>query len=372
MTAVAFLPPELWISVALDPYLTQADHRSLVLVNSYFYDIFTPILYSNIQLSIDDDMYNNAQRHRSSDTSNICATSLPIQGLLARLDIDEELRSYIRHFRITKLQEWEYRRSWKAGHPDEPNLMGSVLSMLAQCPNLQTLHLTRIQTSTPHIYQLITRPGSTLSLKLHACIISGEPKMGATYNVDSLDCTGWNIRALYPVIFGDCLTRLSITGDTYGWLAQSLEGLQPASQLLSLKVLHIKILSDDIIRFFNFTPNVTELQIKDIARDLSPSSSWSSILPNLSSFQGPSRLIPRLLPGRNVTDLSSWHRDWNNMIALPHLGNHFGSKVPVLAVKWSHSFSLTEFLDYLYERNPEVEELSTEGTVHYLTKVRAQ
>jgi len=140
--------------------------------------------------------------------------------------------------------------------------------------------------------------------------------------------------------------------------------------LSALRKLHIEILTNDIIPFLLLAPNVTELRIEDITRPFTFPASWSAILPRLESFDGPSRLIPHLVHQRPVTSLSSWHCDWINTVNFYEMGPNFGSSVPVRKVRWSHSFHLSTFLDYMWKHNPTVEELSFEGTVHHLTKER--
>lgn len=375
------LPTELWLTIVQDPSLSQVDHLALALINSHFNAFVTPILYSTMRISLLEPLHKKITPKKQNKTTSVhkrilhfttskfCLAPSRIAGLFERLAENEQLRSYIKSFHLTNSSNIAFLAE-ETQSEGFRSMVGAILCILAYCPRLEELEIIRLHLDVSDLYQFLVRPGVSLSLKLVASVISGEPKLGdSVYRVRNLLCSGSNIRALYPVLFGNTLTRLSITTPTNGWLGDvRTADMEPS--LSALRELHIKTLTNDILPFLLLTPNVMELRIEDIAPTFTIPTSWSDMLPRLESFDGPSRLIPRLVHGRPVTSLSSWHRTWIDPIVFFEMGPHFGSSVSVRTVRWSRSFHLSIFLDYLWKHNPRVEELSFEGTVHHLTKVR--
>jgi hypothetical protein len=381
------LPTELWLTIVQDPSLSQVDHLAIALINSHFNAFVTPILYSTMRISLLELPHKKmTPRHQKNQnktksfyktilhftTSKFHLAPSRIARLFERLEENEQLRSYIKSFQLDNGSELGILAV--IGQSEEfQSMVRAILCILASCPRLEELEMIRLHLDISDLYQFLVRPGISLSLKLVASIISGEPKLGdSVYRVGNLVCSGMNIRAFYPVLLGNTLTRLSITTSTDGCLGDVRTKL-PANMkpsLSALRELHIKTLTNDILLFLLLAPSVMELRIEDIARAFTFPTSWSDMLPCLESFDGPSQLIPHLVHRRPVTSLSSWHRDSINWTPFYDMGPNFGSSVPVRTVRWSRSFHLSIFLGYLWKYNPRVEELCFEDTFHYLTKVR--
>jgi hypothetical protein len=89
------LPTELWFEIGTQECITQRDLHSLVLTSRLFLDLFTPLLYATVHVIPDPN-----PRQLEHDTSEYWMMKSRSRLLLERLRISQQLRSYVRTFRL--------------------------------------------------------------------------------------------------------------------------------------------------------------------------------------------------------------------------------------------------------------------------------
>lgn len=334
-----WLPTELWIKISTDNPLGLGERRSLVLVNKHFYEIFTPLLYSDLTFRL---YISKFAKMAASHTSACYLTHLN-----DRLGTSDKFRSYVRNCRFILLNDCRVTEKSKLGSAFMYPLLEGIFEALANCPNLITVYLHGMKVSSHWIYRLAF---SAQSIQLERCDILDAQPLPGPFTLKSLNIESSVLSALKDLVFSPSIEELQLS---------EFPSSLPHSRLIqgslfgSLRRLHLEGFHDTDINALRYSHNLVDFTFDYVYRNETYSPEWKQLLPKLEKVTAYEQLIPLLITGRNITSIKVIY-----MSDYANLERWFGSNVAIRHIEAGAGIDVSDLVAYLAASNPEVETLS--------------
>jgi len=275
----------------------------------------------------------------------------PSQLLLETLESSQQLRQYVRTFRLEKGNGYTHNLTEK-----EIEFIAVILALMDQLPNLSVFELDRASYRSDWILYLATRPSLRLSIIItYSEMIDGvEAAPQLPYTATSLSIQDTKHVILAHLVFHAPLQRLELPQTPIRELVDShIKYGSPVLPLLQALVLSSFI--KDVVGLLKCTPNLVKLQFGFNSADKPNFQDLKGVVPRLESFTGVGKILPYFMDGRPIQSVKTW--GLLDDPRLPSLAKQLGSTVSIRTLWWKICVGLEYDLDYIATNCFHVQEL---------------